>query len=256
MTGVDVMSTSKCSHWTSVCWFLSFSGAGFDSPQFPLDWGRNRLCEGSWFFTEISNKKKTVWQINAQIDPNKFKTHTFLLILNKPYGTKIRFQSTALQTLLTRTFNLYDRHICNALRPLMVRRINNHVISRDFHHESDDAVLLPGRGCCAGTCRRSCNPNGRSSPWSCNSGWLSPRLFPRRSIRTWSTPCRRPAAAAAQTAACSPNTGGGSSPARLGGATAARGERSGSQRHGARKRSVGSWCGRMQRPDLLFTVIL
>lgn len=133
---------------------------------------------------------------------------------------------------------------------------SGHVIRCDFHYESDDAVLLPDRGCCAGTCRRSYDPSSRSSPWSCNSGWRSPHLFPRRSIRTWSTPCRRPAAAAAQTAACSPDTGGGSSPARLGGATAARGEWSESQRHGAQKRSAGSWCGRTQLPDSLFTVIL
>lgn len=97
-------------------------------------------------------------------------------------------------------------------------------------------VVLPDRRCCGCTWRRSRSRNGQSFPWWSKTCWISPRPFPDRSIQTWNIPYRRPAAAAAQTAACSPNTGGGRAPTRPAGAAAGAegGER-------GRCRSRGSW---------------
>lgn len=102
--------------------------------------------------------------------------------------------------------------------------------------------LLPGRGCCACTCHRLHNLSSQSCPWWCKTGLLSPHLFPHHSIQTWNIPCRRPMAAGAQTEACSPNTGGDSTPTRPGGATVVREGGGEGWGHDANYRFVLSWC--------------
>lgn len=123
----------------------------------------------------------------------------------------------------------------------------------ECHKKYDDkswtiqsVFLLPGRGCCGCTCHRWQILNGQSSPWWCKTWLRPPHLSPDHSIQTWSTPCRRPMAAGVQTEACSPNTGGDSSPTRPGGAAAGLTQvgdgRAAGCTVGPNYTLVGSWC--------------